>query len=291
MAREIKCTNEDGVSINLTDRFAPWELQTCEGIYEMNCTVNVMDDSMTDGSIYQGGKVQQRNIVLTLRDSPFADHMANRNLLYNVFRPKRPGVFAYTENGITKVIEYEVEKVYIDAVKRARQATISLICPDPFFRDENEITVSMSNWEGGFEFEHEFTAEGEEFGVRNAEMLKSIQNDTADDIGVKIVISATGEVTNPAIYHVEDQTAIRIGTASKHLDMEAGDKIIITTHTNNKHVYLMHSGTLTEINNYLSGDSEFIQIHAGMNTFGYNADAGAEYISVDIIFQYKYLGV
>lgn len=291
MSRVIKCTNEDNVSITLTDQFIPWELQTCEGIYEVNSPVNVLDDTMTDGGIPQGSKISVRNIVMTLRDKPMTDHQANRRLLYNVFRPKRPGVFAYTENGETKIINYYVEKVYIDAVKRARMATISLICPDPYFRDSEDNVVSMADWEGGFEFEHEFLSSGEEFGTRNAERLKSIENDSADDIGVQIVISASGQVTNPAVYHVEDQTAIKIGTEQKPFSMVAGDQVIITTHTNNKHVYQLHGGVLTEINNFLSEDSEFIQLRAGMNTFGYNAGAGTDYISVDIIFRYQYVGV
>lgn len=289
--RQIVCTNDENVAITLTDKFFPWELQTCEGIYEFASQVNTMDDAMTDGSIYQGSKVTKRNIVITLRDRPNADHMANRKLLYSVFKPASAGVFAYTENGETKAIEYYVEKVYIDAVKRSRAATVSLICPNPFFHDLTDTVVSMADWDSLFEFEHEFTSEGEEFATRNVERLKTIENYNADNIGVTITIKAFGAVTNPAIYHVEAQTAIKIGTTAKPLAMVSGDSVVVTTETNNKHVYLVHNDIWTEINNYLSEDTEFIQLGIGSNTFGYNALSGAENMVVSIAYRNRYLGV
>lgn len=291
MARKITCINEDNVSITLEDKFTPWELQSCEGIYEMNSAVNTLVNTMTDGSTYQGSQVSQRNIVLVLRDSPYADHRINRTLLYSVFKPKTAGTFIYTENGISRAIDYYVEKVYIDAIKRARTATISLICPDPYFRDPEDIKVIMAGWDGQFEFQHEFIDQGEELGVRNNERLKEIENYNADDIGLTITLSANGTVTNPSITHVEKQESIKIGTTANQFTMVADDKVIITTHTNNKHVYLIHNGIMTRINEYLSEDSEFIQLKNGINTFGYNAGSGVDYLSVDITFRYRYLGV
>lgn len=292
MARRIICTNENDLSITLTDQFAPWLLEACEGIYETKNKVNTSENTMTDGSTFQGSTTQMRNIILTMRDHPAGDHQANRALLYSVFKPKRPGTFLYEEDDTTRQISYYVESVTVDAAKRARQATVSLLCPDPFFVDLQDIEIQMSGWVKLFEWQHMFTSAGEEFGGRTPERLKSIENNSAaDHIGLTIIIEASGTVRNPAVTHVEQAESIEIGTESNPLTMSGGDRIIITTHTNNKHVYLEQDGKREEINEYLSEDSEFLQLNNGLNTFGYSADGGESYMTVSISFRYHYMGV
>ena len=156
----------------------------------------------------------------------------------------------------------------------------------------SDITVTMAGWISYFEFAHEFPPEGEELEARVEEKLKTIDNTSAaDNIGMTIVIQAAGAVTNPSIYHVEQGEQITVGTSGKPLHLVAGDEVTITTGTNNKHVYLTHEGVKTEINEYLSEDSEFIQLEHGKNTIGYSATAGENYMTVQISYRYRYLGV
>lgn len=292
MARKITCTNEDGIKIDLTDEFSPFLLEACEGIYENRNNVSTSANTMTDGSTYQGSVTSMRNIILTLRDKPDADHMMNRNLLYNVFKPKSPGTFVYTEGDTQRSIEYYVESVYVSGQERSRRATVSLLCPDPFFVAPYDITVQMAGWNALWEWPHEFVDGGEEFGSRIKERIKEIENlSAADNIGLTIEIDAAGPVTNPSISQVEQAESIKVGTLAKPLNMVSSDKVIITTGTNNKHVYLVSGGLQTEINEYLSEDSEFLQLMHGTNTFGYAADSGEENMIVTISFRYKYLGV
>lgn len=292
MARKITCINEDNISIVLTDQFSPWLLERCDGIYEVQNTVAMSANTMTDGSTYQGSTAAMRNIILTLRDRPEADHKKNRSVLYSIFKPKSPGIFMYEENEDVKQIEYYVEDIQIDSEMRARQATISLLCPSPFFVDLQDISVQMAGWVQNFQWQHEFLAEGEEFGYRTAERLKTIENESAaDHVGLTITIEAAGSAANPTITHVEQGESITVGTVGNPLNLIAGDKVIITTHTNNKHVYLERNGVRTEINEYLSEESEFLQLMHGINTFGYEAASGENYLTVTISFRYHYLGV
>ena len=290
--RRITCLNEDNISCTFTSGFDPWLLENCEGIYETQNDVRTSENTMTDGSTFQSSQTKMRNIVLTLRDRPESDHQANRKLLYNLFKPKSAGVFTYEEDSTIRQIEYYVESVTIDSVPRSRRATVSLLCPDPFFTEPEELSVQMAGWVGAFEFEHEFSSAGEEFGYRVSSRLNAIENESAADyIGITVVIEAMGPASSPTITHVEQGESISIGTASNPLSLETGDKVIITTHTNNKHVYLVHSGEQTEINEYLSEDSEFIQLMRGTNTIGYSALSGENYLSVTISYRYRYLGV
>lgn len=293
VARKITCSNADGMSIVFAeDSFLPFVLEDCDGIYTVENKVSTSDNTMTDGATYQGSVMKMRNIVLTLRDRPEADHKSNRTLLYTLFKTNSKGTFAYEEDGDIKTIDYYVESVTIDGEKRARQATVSLICPDPYFVDTTELTVTMAGWVAEWVFQHEFQDGGEAFGERVNEKLKTIDNiSAADYIGVTITVEAIGTVLNPSITHVESGETIKVGTDEMPLFMLLGEKLIITTHTNNKHVYLVSGGTQKEINNYLDENAEYIQLRSGENTLGYNADSGADYMVVTVAYRYKYLGV
>lgn len=288
--RTITCINPDGMSVTFGSDFSPFLLNECDGIYALQSNVAISENTMTDGATYQGSTVKMRNIVLTV--SMREEHMRNRDILYSLFKPKAPGTFIYSEDGVQKQIEYYVERIDIDSKKNCRPAVISLICPDPYFETPQDISVEIANWEAMFEFEFETSEEGIEFGSKSISKARTIENDYADYTGVEIIINAESEVTNPAIYHVESGEFVKVGTNANPLTLSVGDKVIITTHTNNKHVYLEKSdGTKTEINGYLDIDSEFIQLRNGKNTFGYSAKAGEEFMNIIIKFRYKYLGV
>lgn len=294
MARSITCKNEDGMEVRFSNTFNPWLLEDCDGIYSVKNTVVTSENTMTDGATYQGSTTKMRNIVMTLRDLPEANHQENRTLLYNLFKPNAVGTFSYLEDEEMerRLIDYYVESVDVDAVKRARKATVSLICPDPFFVAPSDITVTIAGWASYFEWPHEFPPEGEEFEARVEEKLKTIDNTSAvDNIGMTIVILAAGDVINPSIYHIEKGEQITVGTPRKPLELVAGDEVTITTETNDKHVYLTHEGEKREINEYLSENSEFIQLEHGSNTIGYSAEEGESYMTVEISYRYRYLGV
>lgn len=293
MKRIIRCKNEDGLEVLFGSAFNPFLLEDCDGIYTVKNTVSVSANTMTDGGTYQGATTEVRNIVLTLRDYVDSDHAANRTLLYRLFKPKSKGTLIYQENEYaeSRSIDYYVESIEPEGTLRARRYTISLICPDPFFVAPKDLVVTIAGWKPTFVFPFEIPEEGLEVGVRIAEKLKTIDNSSAaENIGLTITISVGGQVKNPTIYHVEKNEKITVGTELNPLNLERGDKVIITTGTNNKHAYIVCDGVKTEINNYLTEDSEFIQLQNGLNSLGYSADEGEEHMEVEIAYRYRYLG-
>lgn len=294
--RSITCINKTtGNSITFgEDRFAPFFLASTDGLYKSENNLYVSDNTMTDGGTYQGSVAKVRNIVLYVMDNPQSENFVydqdNRDLLYSLFRKDEEGTLVYTENGESRKIDY-----YSEGVKRANKGsrlfTISLICPNPMFKDKTDHTVSMANWVDGFEFIHEFVEEGEEFAYRSSVRLVNIVNDVAaNNIGLKITITATGTVTNPSITHVETEKSINIGSNANPFTMVRGDALVITTGINNKHVRLTSGNVTTEVNEYLTEDSEFIQLMFGDNNIAYDADEGEEYMVVDIKYAYEYEG-
>lgn len=290
MNRKITCKNNEGMAVTFGSSFSPYLLADCDGIYTVINKVGISDNTMNDGATYQGAVVSKRNIVLTLKDK--SNHRLNRYQLYQLFPPDTKGTLIYSEDGVDRVIDYYVEKIDPDSIDKVRTATVSLICPDPFFRATSDITLTMAGWESGFKFIHAFTAEGETFGARINEKLKTIENYSgAKGIGLTIEIIANGAVHNPSITQVETGNFIKVGTLAHPMNMVSGDVLTITTETNNKKVMLTHEGVTTEINEYLDEESEFIQLIAGINTIGYAAESGEAYMTVKLTYREKYLGV
>lgn len=291
MSRSITCDNHNGYKMTFTsDAFNPFFLANVDGIYLSENNVTVSDNTMTDGGTYQGSVKKKRNIVLTLLDQPSnVFNQNNRDALYVLFNEASLGTLTYEENGISREIDYYVEKVY-KANLKSRVITVSLICADPFFYDTEDTTVQMANWLSDFEFIHEFY-DSEELGHRSSVRIVNIENDSAtDNIGMTITLEASSDVRNPSITRVENDTHIQLGSIDYPFDMIQGDVVVITTGTNNKHAYLIRGESKTEINEYITEESEYIQLMRGDNNIGYAAASGEEYLSVTIQYKMKYSG-
>lgn len=292
--RSVKCTNHTtGFSMTFGDSaFSPFFLMYSEGIYSTENKVYISDNIMTDGGTYQGTVARTRNIILVVMPKPenMIYNLSDRDALRLLFKKGETGTLIYTENGVSRKIEYVTE-----SIERSRRGshpfTISLLCPNPMFTDLEPTTVSMSNWLDGFEFPHEFPEE-EEFGTLSAVRSVNIVNDVAtDNIGMTITINVSGTVTNPKITRIESDESICIGSASKPFEINVGDVIKITTGRNDKHVRRIRNGETVEVNEYLTEDSEFIQLMYGNNNITYSATTGESYMAVDISYAFEYEGM
>lgn len=297
MSRAITCTNKSN-NFSLTfseNEFQPFILASVDGLYKTANNVTIQNNTMTDGGTYQGSVANVRNIVLTIMANPavydeFVYNQSDRDVLYSLFRKGEAGELIYTENGKSRKINYYTESIN-RANKKSRLFTISLLCPNPMLRDAEDKRVAMANWIADFEFIHEFLEAGEDLGHRSLERSVNIVNDiAADNIGITISIKVISTVTNITISHIESDEHISVGSSAKPFTMVAGDVLTITTGINNKHVKRTHEGVTTEVNEYITEDSEFIQLMYGNNNISYNADVGEEYMSVTIAYNFEYEG-
>lgn len=312
---QVKCTSDKNTSITFTwGGFTPFHILDMEGLYNIESNISTSENTTTDGSTYQGATAKERNIVITIEMDD--NYKSNRELLYKCFPIKHTGNLEYTEEGESKTISYEVESIIPGATTgKIRDYTISLKCTDPYFKDLSDTEVVMAAWVNDFSFPASFPAEGVIFGHREAELVKTIENDSgADNIGITVIFRAEGKVKNPAIYHTESGEFIRIGYPNNDFTMSTGQYVVIQTHTGKKNLYLL--GHVTQaaieeqkdrygmidwekvieiygenINEYLDEDGEFIQLQNGINTLTYAAEEGVNYISVSVYYRISYLGV
>jgi hypothetical protein len=243
---------------------------------------------MIDGAVYQGSVAKYRNIVLHLTDTD--KYVDNRDDLNRLFKEKSVGTLVFQEgDAAPRKIDYYVESLNSTGEDPYREHQVSLICPDPFFYDINASSEQMASWVGVFTFPFASPSTGFVFGYKDNSLIKKIQNDFAEDnIGITIIMSCLGAVTNPSITHIETNSSIHIGHENKPFNMVAGDIVTITTETGNKHVTLTHDGVTSEINHYLTEDSVFIQLMRGSNSFGFGADSGVNNLTITLEYTYKY---
>ncbi len=289
MDRRVICTNADGVGLEFNSRkYEPFLLNKVDGIYSYNINVSTSTNTMLDGDTYIGSAAKMRNIVLYITES--GDHKDNRNMLYKLFKKGTPGTLRYIEGDEDRSIGYYVESVDIESMFSCRSGVISLLCPDPYFYDAVENHVDMAIWEGQFEFEHEFLEAGEEMGAKQGEKIKAIENPSDEPAGMTISLTADAAVTNPYIFCVETSQTMEVGYTAKTLSMVAGDQLIISTVTGAKNVFLVHEGVTTSVNEYISEDSEFLQLQPGVNTIRFGAATGEDYLQCSLFFRYRYEG-
>jgi len=290
--RSASFTNTDDDINLIVDGNCPGiVIENIEGIYAFTGEVKTSPYSQTNGDRYKSTRAPRRNIVVS--GKIYDNFYDNRQLMYRVFRLGSLGRFCYTEpDRSNRYADYYVESVEIDQNAYRGQYQISLICPDPFFYAGEAEGIDLASWVSDFTFEHDFLAAGETLGHREASMIKDIPNyNGVDGIGLDITIKATGNVTNPYVYLYETGEEIRIGTTSNPYTLTSSKEIHINTTTGHKGAVEVNSGVETRINDYLDPDSQFFQLGAGINTIGYNASSGAEYMEVHVEYKMRYLGV
>ena len=266
-------------------------IEQIEGIYAFTGEVMTSPYSQTNGDRYKSTRAPKRNIVVY--GKIFDDFWNNRQLMYRVFRLGSVGRFCYTEpDRSNRYADYYVESVEIDQDPVRGQYQISLICPDPFFYAGESEYIDLAAWVSAFTFPHNFVEAGEPLGYRETSMIKEVQNlNGVDGIGMKIVLTASGDVVNPYVYLYETGERITIGTEANPYTLTSAKRVEIDTTTGKKNIVQFANNVQTRINEYLDPESSFFQLGAGINTIGYNAASGSNFLNVHIEYKMRFLGV
>ena len=282
---------EDNISLIVDGTTPGIVIESIDGIYEFKGEVLTSPYSQTHGDRYKSSRATKRNIVV--QGKIYDNFWDNRQLMYRIFRLGSVGRFCYTEpDRSNRYADYYVESVDIDQNPYRGQYQISMICPDPFFYAGDPERVDLATWLSDFTFEHDFIQSGEELGHRESSMVRELTNlNGVDGIGMKITLTASGNVINPYVYLYETGERITIGTDDNPYTLVSDARVEIETTTGKKNIMQVLNNVETRINEYLDPNSSFFQLGAGVNTIGYNADSGAEYLNVHIEYKMRFLGV
>jgi hypothetical protein len=285
--KTITCTNDNGQSAVFTYDHDKTEffLVSCDGIYSVSNNISTTTNATTDGETCTGESVARRNIVITA--NIIRNHRKNRDTLARVFKVKSEGVFAYEEDDEKRTINYKVESIDVEEKGVIRPVVISLLCCDPYFSDDEAITIDMARWCDDWEFELEIPEEGMEFGHREISTIEQIDNESTKSIGLTITFKANDEVVNPYIYNQTTGEMLKLLCT-----MQVNDKIVIETTEGNIAVELTRDNIVIDYDNIVDEDNDdYIQLAMGENVINYGADAGVENMDVNLKFENKYMFV
>lgn len=310
----LKFENKNGDIITLSGAEDKYQIIGIEGLNPPNAIINRSEVSGMDGAKYMSAKLEERNIVLTVKINGQVEK--NRLNLYRYFQSKKYCKMYYSNDSRNVYIEGYVETIECDLFSMAEQMQISIICPDPYFQDANEIVTDISQVLGGFEFPFAFGADGAhsttamidrfpkreflstslpdptitdesiEFSAYVEKRIVNLINDGEDDTGFIITIIAKDTVINPTIYNVDTRESFTL-----NVEMAKGDVLTINTNKGHKSVTLMNNLVATSRINKVTRGSTWLSLNKGDNLFTYEAEAGGADMRVKFVYRNKYQAV
>lgn len=273
-------------------------ISSVTGITPPESDVSSTEYALHDGSDLGNIRVTDREIVFTIIF--YQDNNKNESVeqlrwkLYQYFPLKKKITIKVTNEHGTYSIDGYVKIIDCDIFTSQEGATITINCPDPYFRKDEETSLYLFTVVPEFEFPVCFEPT-EEFGdIKTFPETDIVYNGDADT-GITLRIESLGDVTNPLIYNLSDHTFIGIDskklTSKTGYGIKRGDILTITTTRGNKSVSLYRDGKTVNLLSALKSGSSWFSLTPGSNRFYYGADSGSYNLRVNISYITKYYGV
>lgn len=263
-------------------------LEGVDDIGAANFTISTSKDTGVDGETVEGESQDARHPVI--RAYVLSDYDKIRDQLDAVFQEGVDGTMeVYREDGTRRVATYRPEGWELAFTGIVRQLTVKLLCADPKFYDPEEEFTTMASWQSLFRFPLTFHSP---FAISKhvSNLLATITNPSSTAQALRIIFTATGEVTNPFLTDVKRRDTLQIGTNTKPFVMHNGDKITVTTSLSNMHIMLTSGGVETEITNRAVWPVAWLKLQPGENLYRYGALTGEQSLQVQIWYRQSYGG-
>lgn len=279
--------NEKGEQLKLTQNEKNYVVGSIDGLGSPSASIS-FSENIGDGDEFIHERTGRRNLVIPIEIRGNVE--SNR---INLYRYAKNGKYikVYFQNGSRNVwVEGRVETIIPDLFSNQETVQLSILCPYPWWQDVEEMINSIKTVRSELYFPF-YTVDPIPFSVYETIQVLNLINKGDVASGMIIEIYARGTIINPIIYNRETTEYIGIGSTERPFTMVTGDRIVITTHTNNKKVKLVRNAEETNIFNYLKAGSKFLQVESGDNVFTYSADDGNEYIDIQFKHYSNYEGV
>lgn len=283
-AYTVKIQNAQGETLQLypSDDYILTEMA---GITPADAIINAVEVAALDGSRFNTSRVMARNLTITVKVR--GTDTAVRQRRVNLYR------YAKTKQKIRVYIANDQRDVYIDGYLESLQDAgsiftedqrlmMSVICPDPFFRDNGtgEQIIGFSSVTANFFFPFGIeVGEPVPLSVRSYKTSQNIINGGDTATGMVLTVKALGSVSNPVFF--DESTG---GSMSFDISLVSGDELIISTVHGAKSAKLRRGGVTTNVINTLTPDSTWLELAPGDNVFYYTATSGAT--SMELTFSF-----
>lgn len=302
MIKSITITNHLNESIKIEMGFpekSGFLILGLDGLGPAKATINSTDLATMDGGLFNSSRLSQRNIVMafaflfknTIEEVRLASYRyfpVKRKIKFEIETEARKcEIYGYIESNEPNIFQPQVT------------ASISMICPDPYFYSKDKVSTLFSGETALFTFPFSNESTSSKL-LKMGEIINKVEDTvlyTGDvDVGVVITLNIIGAVVDPAIYNVTtgDTMAInsvRLMALAGGIGLQAEDEIVITTIKGSKSIVLNRGGIEINILNALDKDSDWFQLSRGDNVFRYSAVSGEENIQFRLDHRVLYDGV
>lgn len=261
-------------------------LYKIDGLCPPSATLNFSTIANVDGTVYNSGRINQRNLVLYVKIFP--DVETNRNILYKHF-PIGQKVRIFYRNDIHNVyIDGYVESFECDLFTNNEVAQISIICNDPYFRSVEKSTTIISVVHEYFEFPFSIPVDDPIVISDRNYYVEGVVNPGIIPTGMTVEFEAIGyNVLNPWL---ENKTTGQKMIVNAEID--TGEKIIVNTNKHNLSVTKVFTdGRKENILNSMGDGFQWVQLAAGENRLAVGSDQNSESLVVSVSVEKLLLGV
>lgn len=269
-----------------------------EGIGGGEAAINSTEMATGDGAWYNSARAQTRNIVLSLKpiDDPHVED--NRHKIYRYFPVKKPLTLKFETDKRTSVVYGYVESNSATIFSQQEYLQISILCLDPWFYAVGGSATAFSGVIPQFKFPFSNDSATEpliEFGTIRIDNRAIIYYEGDVDTGMIITVHATGPAENIMLYNVDTLERMEIDTDKLQKitggPFSLGDNIVISTKRGEKSIRLLRDGHYTNIIGAIDRGSDWFQLTAGDNLFGFTCESGDNNLMIEIQYQTAYAGV
>ncbi|WP_207706210.1 phage tail domain-containing protein [Clostridium sp. HBUAS56017] len=265
-----------------------YKLLEVEGLESSEYDVNITNNSQFDGGLVESKRISSRSIVFSAEYTGNGDLSLEREELISFFNPKKTGTLIVSCGNGERKIDYEVESFKIKQanIYDPLSFSVTLICPDPYFKDINVTEKVIAVWTGGLSFEFSLPLS---FKTRNANNGGVISEEVivGGHVETPLEIEFKGPAVNPT---VKNATTGELITVNQKIN--ENEILYISTAYGNKKVKILGRGEPINAFNYIDLKSTFFNLIPGKNIIQYsNTDETLTEQNVSIKFTNKYLGV
>ena len=172
------------------------------------------------------------------------------------------------------------ENVDCDLFTNNEIMQISLLCPEPYFKDVQEIIDDISKILSKFEFPFSIDEEGIEFSTLDTSKITNAHNSSEMDTGVIIDIDIYSHIEKLLIKNTSTGETLTL-----NYQFQSNDKVTINTNKGHKSIKLVRNADTINIFSAIEKGSKFFRLNIGDNFFSYLADDGENDSFVHIVFR------
>jgi len=301
MIKSISVTSANTPSLFI-DMVSPEEsgliIKDIDGIGPIKTAINVTEFTSSSGGMFNSSHTSFRNIVITLglKEKPSIEHV--RLKTYKHFPIGEELELEITTDLGSYLINGYVEDNAIDIFSKEEIATISIICPNPYFRSKTSQTTLLTGITPNFEFPFSNESLVDKLIAFGSVILNtnlSIVYAGDIDVGVTILIHFVGTANDLVLHNLSRRQTIRIDTA-KIIEItgsrfKQGDNLVLSTVKGNKFITLHRGVNTYNLLNAIYKNTSWFTLAKGVNLFAYAASSGIENLHVRIDNDILFVGV